>query len=275
MRCATFTASLLAVALAASMSSAGTISSDEFSIAYGATGVNSPVQIFYGWATTENAADNTPTTQGDFAFEPAPYAGAGTPGDPFQSFGPTFSGRVLADGPIGGDINGYSSYAGSGGGFVVPIVASYTGTAPADASATPDYRLSLNISKISIYGVAYTSGALTTMVWDETTPGNVQTQPSAEAVSLNAIGVGNPVATASNYKQLVWNAGSYSVSLANLGDTVTRTFAILPPDLRILDGLEIEGNVMLQYNSVPEPSSLMLLSAGLVGLLAYAWKKRR
>lgn len=271
MRCATFVASVLAVALLASVSCAGTISSADFSIAYGATGVSAPAQVFYGWTTTENSADNTPTTQGDFTFEPAPYAGAGTPGDPFQPFGPTFNGRVLADGPKGGNINGYSSYAGSGGGFVVPIAASYTGSAPADASATPDYHLSLNITKLSIYGVAYISGALQTMVWDETTLGNTQTQSASEAITLNAIGVGGPVATASNYKQLVWNAGSYSVP----GTTVTRTFAILPPDLRILDGLEIEGNVTLQYNSVPEPSTLVMFSAGLVGLLAYAWKKRR
>ena len=34
-------------------------------------------------------------------------------------------------------------------------------------------------------------------------------------------------------------------------------------------------NVRLDISEVPEPSTLVLLASGLVGLLAYAWRKRK
>ena len=34
-------------------------------------------------------------------------------------------------------------------------------------------------------------------------------------------------------------------------------------------------NVRLDYAAVPEPGTMALLSAGLFGLLAYAWRKRK
>ena len=33
--------------------------------------------------------------------------------------------------------------------------------------------------------------------------------------------------------------------------------------------------ITLDISSVPEPSAIALLATGLVGLLAYAWRKRR
>jgi hypothetical protein len=34
-------------------------------------------------------------------------------------------------------------------------------------------------------------------------------------------------------------------------------------------------NVRLDYTAVPEPGTLALLASGLIGLLCYAWKKRK
>ncbi|MCG2685656.1 MAG: PEP-CTERM sorting domain-containing protein, partial [Planctomycetales bacterium] len=44
------------------------------------------------------------------------------------------------------------------------------------------------------------------------------------------------------------------------------------------DGIEwrdIEGNLILVGGEVPEPSTLVLLTLGLIGLLCYAWRKRK
>ncbi|MBU4273323.1 MAG: PEP-CTERM sorting domain-containing protein [Planctomycetes bacterium] len=41
------------------------------------------------------------------------------------------------------------------------------------------------------------------------------------------------------------------------------------------DGGVLVDNVSASYTPIPEPSTLVLLAAGLVGLLCYAWRKRR
>jgi hypothetical protein len=71
------------------------------------------------------------------------------------------------------------------------------------------------------------------------------------------------------------------VSLGSLNDSFTRTFGVpfatSGNDFRHGDGLEIFGRVNLIYDAaaVPEPASVTLVTMGLVGLLAYAWRKRK
>jgi len=48
-----------------------------------------------------------------------------------------------------------------------------------------------------------------------------------------------------------------------------------PPDLPQWNKGMDNVSVTLTSGEVPEPSTLVLLAAGLFGLLAYAWKKRR
>jgi len=242
----------------ASVTQGATIVSSDFSLGYGASTNVSPV-----WTTSETSGANTATTIGDFSFQPAPVTAR------YSDKGVTFPSRVLTDGTTI-SMSGWITPE-----FTVPIVAKYNGAAPADASSTPDYHLVVDITKISMYGGYFTqAGTPTSMAWDEVTPGHSQSSSSvafaAAATSLQ---------TASQYTQLVWDAGEYSMSLSGLNDTVTRTFDIASPgvdyDNRFCDGLEIEGRVSLVYNSVPEPSAIILAVVGLVGLLAYAWRKRK
>lgn len=234
------------------------ITSDEFSLGYGATETSGNA-----WTTSETSGANTATTLGDFSFEPAPYALN------YSQRGPTFPGRVLTDGTE------TSRCAWVNPAFTIPVVAKYNGAAPADASATPDYHLVIDITSLNIYS-NYTAatGTPTTLAWEEVTAGHTQTSPS-----LALPEVGGAIKLASNYAHLVWDAGDYSASLAGLNDAVTRTFDVSSPgdeDNRAVEGFEVIGRVSLVYNNaVPEPSALVLLGLGLFGLLAYAWRKRK
>lgn len=234
--------------LVAGPASGAVISSSSFSLAYGVTSDNSgPV-----WTTDETAAGNTPTVQGDFTFSPAPT------GPSWDSVGPTFVGRTLASGGAGG----YTGWIGatSTKAFSVPVTASYNGASPVDAAVTPNYRIILEITNISIYGGAYDGSAPSTMSWDEVTPGHAQASPAVNLV------VAIDSTNAANYRLVAWDPSDFNETLGSLNASYTRTFDILPgtdSDYRYVDGLVVEGRVHLVYDAVPEPASFALLAAGL------------
>ena len=211
------------------------VSSAPFSFGYGWTG---PTPA--SWNTSETTSTNTPTTQGQFNFMAAPV------GDGFSSDGVRFPDRVLTDEP-GGSI-GFSSFLKEN--FLVPVTANYSGGAPANAAATPNYRLRLEISKISIWGGEHSSSfSSIPLVWDETTPGHLSQSQSLQ------LPITNDFNEAAAYDQLVWDPADYDVPLAGLNDAFTRTFDILVVDnmgdLRFLDGIEVEGRVKLVYDAIP------------------------
>jgi hypothetical protein len=59
--------------------------------------------------------------------------------------------------------------------------------------------------------------------------------------------------TLSNWKQLTWDAGEYTV----FSNTISRTFTIAATGGRGLDGFEVFGSVY-----IPEPSAVFLLGLG-------------
>lgn len=258
MRRLTSVGSVVIVLFAASASHATVITSADFSFGFGATAL-SPAT----WTATENAATNTPATIDNFSFAPLPVGGR------FSGTGPKFVGRVLANGSTT-DVVGYLKD------FSVPITASYNGPAPSDASATPDYKLLLEITKISLYGARSDATSGSTLAWSEVTSGHSATSPS---IALT-IAAGAAQGSKSMYKQLAWDPADYEVSLTGLNGTFTRTFGADAPyagtgDWRLVDGMEIEGRVHLSYNAVPEPAAVVLLATSLIGLLAYAWRKKK
>lgn len=256
---------------------AATITSGSFTFYYGAN-LNT-------WVTTSTntwtAAGPNITTDGNFSFSPAPVGGNSA------SIGPLFPGGVLADGNANTVAaatyteypTGYNNQQGSGEPVPaqsLPITAQYLGAAPADVdTSNPGYTLRLELSRLSIYGVSTSSfgNDASFLQWNEVTAGHAQA--SSPSALLNRPTWGE-WSTAANWTELAWDAPDYGVTLASLGDAVTRTFQINyvgTNPYAVIDGMAIEGRVVLDYNAVPEPSTGLLMMLGSLG--AWVFSRRR
>ncbi len=243
-----------------------TITSADFSFAYGST-----EKVVAGSTWTLNENPGSVTTIGDFTFSPAPT------GQVQSGTGPTFFGATLADGG-GDDINRVGSlsdpFGSATGGFLLPISASYNGSAPIDAAPIPNYRLMLEITNLSIYAARAGNGGPTTLAWDEVTPSHAQTSTS---INLNLASTVTLLNSASTYTQLVWDPSDYDTALGSLNSSFTRTFDFLPGtgnDLRIGDGIQISGRVHLIYDT-PEPGSYVLMVTGLTIGSVLMYRRRK
>jgi hypothetical protein len=226
----------LCVLAASLQATAATISSDSFTFALGKTSAD------FAWNGNENAATNSPATIGDFTYSPSATS------DAFSGTGPTFGGMTLANGNPG-NFSGYSND------FVLNITGSYAGT-PGD-----NCKVNVEITNVSIYGVAYSGLSSGDFQFTETTPGHAASSP---AVALNTVTAGDILALggAANYNLLAWNPDDFDVD----GTSFTRTF-VLGGSAFAIDGLVVEGKVNLTYDAVPEPATLGLLILGGLGLL--------
>jgi hypothetical protein len=227
------------------------ITSAPFSFGYGYTPAAN-------WNTSETAAFNTPTVQGNFTFTPTVTGGG------FDGTGPVFTGRVLGNG--GGDFIATSiAYPGQAG-LLASIAAAYTGPLPIDAAPVPNYQIQLNISKVSIYGADYTGFGVPSLAFTELTPGHVSNSP---AIALPS---SSPIQFANQMVQLVWDPADY----AENGFTFTRSFGLLAVNESPVDGFEVFGTVTLLYENIPapEPSSIVLLGLGTVVLSLHRRRNR-
>jgi len=257
-------ASMLVALSATSVIHAAQITSSAFTLGYGWLKPGD-VQL---WTGTENAGTNSPATLGQFTFNaPAPSGGQG-----MSTTGCTFGNMTLTDGAAN-----YAGFFGVDGGTTyglsLVIDGSYNGVAPANVdTSNPGYKLTLVIDEISVYGIS-NGGHTTAWKWTETTAGHTGESTAVDVLASAGAGGFN---VAGDYKKIEWNPSDDTVSLNLLGDTVTRTFALSPAAdaYGAVDGLVIKGYVVLTYNAIPEPSALMLLAPGLIGLLA-SWRKRK
>ena len=247
------------VGLPAANATVITVNSADFSFGFGANNdVAEPNNI---WdlqnAGTENV--NTPSTgytQGDFVLTPSPT------GAKFSGTGPKFEKRTLSNGSSGW-------VSGNVLGFSMPISAAYTGTIPADAT---NIRLQLEITNISVWAACW-QGSSTDLAWNETTPGQIGQSSSVALKSpVNTLPAIMDIA---NYTQVAWDPSDAYVSLATAGASVTRTFNFGSAFDVPIDGIDVMGRIHLTYEtaSVPEPGTMALGFMGLIGLLAYAWRK--
>jgi hypothetical protein len=232
-RYAMYAAVILMFALAVMPAGAatGTITSANFSLGYGY--VSGKI-----WNTSETAANNTATTIGNFSFSATPTSLY------ISNSGCGFTGRVLGTGTYASGVGYYSSAYNN---FSAPITASYNGPAPVDAAATPNYRLIIDINSISIYVGAQTTSTVKIARWDEVTSGHLQ---ASSAITIGS--VGGSWSNVSHYDRLSWNPDDFSIAMAGVNNSVTRTFDILntgsTTDKRFVEGFEVTGSVQLIYD---------------------------
>jgi hypothetical protein len=234
--------------LMVNVGAAATIVSNNFSLGYGYTPSS--------WNTSETVAANTGVT-GDFtlglSFQPSvAFTGAN---------GVTFINRVLANGAEANS-EGRTDF------FSLSVTATYTGILPAG-------QTKLVVDDIRIRAGNHTAGGLTNVDnagsdlinWFETTAGNAGSGPTTN------LGAGSTnTALASNYDLVSWNPGDVDVN----GITSTRLFDLQTNGelLAYLDGFEIFGHIEFTPDPAPEPSSLLLLSSGALGLLSHRRRRR-
>ena len=235
--------------LCPAIATADAITSANFSVTFGATYINGAA---VSWTTTENASVNTATTIGDFSFVPTIPSGRA-----FTQNGPTFKNGVLATG-------GTTNVTGNATDFALSLTGSYDGMVPPGST---DLTLTLHITRLSVWGWSSTTHtAVTNMYFSETTAGHAAASPS---ISLRS-GVYSPkvVANAANYTQLIWDPADFAVALT----ASTRTFNLNGGGVPLcIEGLTIQGNVVLSYKPPAQPPPAALSGGGQGTLLADAF----
>ena len=232
--------------------SAVTVNSANFVQGWGATLKTNPATN--DWTQSETTGINTPQIQGDFTFTST------VTGSRASSPGPVFPNGVLGNGDTG-SVAGYSDT------FGLSMTATYNGVIPLGAT---NVRLTLNLISLSIYGVNAFGGD-TVMRFRESTAGQTSTSDpvSVQTVAYSTNSTGDGVTPAANFTFLDWNPADFDVA----GTSSTRTFNINGQSgFLAIDGLIMEGNTVLTYDPVPEPSSIVLLASGL--LVAVASRKK-
>jgi hypothetical protein len=101
----------------------------------------------------------------------------------------------------------------------------------------------------------------------------VDTAPAhINVVFSNAATGGSPFGAASVLVQSYSNGSSTPFFSATVAGTPLSSGYV---SLESWEGAQVEFFDNVSVSSVPEPASMMLLGSGLIGLLAYAWRKRK
>jgi len=240
----------MALALTFTSAKAATVVSDNFYIAQGFAPTGNPNQGVFD--TTETSGVNV-SPGANFTLNASVIA------QTLSTTGFTFVNGVMG-GYSGSSFSSYSSSV-----FSVMLDAAYVGPTPLDAAASPDYKLQLNITSISIWAASFSpQGESSTLGWTETTAGNAQTQTQV-SIETNP---GPNWLYLTNYVNLAWTPGGFQ----STGEDQLRTFGLAQsiPENFALEGFQVSGNIVLTYTAVPEPATTgLLLVAASLGVVVF------
>jgi len=250
-----------ALAFSGVSADAATITSSDFTFRFGST----IKAVANTWTQTENPGNSTPTI-GNFTFSPAPSSRAQS------GTGPKFPNGVLTNGAPTDDgdvdiVGSLSNPFGDPWSFSVPVTGSYNGPAPVDAAPTPNYRLILEITNISIYAAAG-QAVNNSIAWQDQTPGHAETGSAVTLLTANSSNRN----LAATYTLVPYDPTDYELSLGTLNSSVTRTFGFALPggtfdNGQQGDGITVQGKVHLVYDAIPEPASMGIIALAGAALL--------
>lgn len=248
-------AALLALPLVPATALAATVQSENFNFYYDFSG-GAPSS---GTWKLVAGPGGTPGTIGDFSITSAFI------NNNYSGYGAVYQNGVLVNGGASdGSVGTARSILADGTtpGFGMTLTGSYNGT-PGDATATPDYQISFVITHLSIYGItqhATTPGLLRNFAFEETTAGN--TGVSTPIVLSTFVANPGNVVPAANYSLLEWNPGDFETS----GVSQQRSFKIAGSDSFGLQGINVQGYMVVNYEAIPEPGTVALLALSAGGL---------
>lgn len=251
-------------ALAFGSATAGTITSDTFSLAQGYVYVGAGTGGV--WNTSETSSVNASPGANFTLSVPITMGFYNNATGFFSTNGPTFVNGTLGVSGVQDGISKAGDYnAGfkvGQGSFTATLNAAYTGPTPGDAAALPNYKIQINITNISIYAAgAQAQGTTGTLAWDETTALNPQSQ-TPQGVTVNP----DPNWTyLANYHNIGWTPTGFQ----STGVAQDRTFGLFTGagdsggTDKALDGFLVTGNIVVTYDTVPEPTTVGLVLLGL------------
>jgi probable HAF family extracellular repeat protein len=168
-----------------------------------------------------------------------------------------------------------------------------TPVGPSDITTVGSATMAINAGGNAVGFTTNASGSLRAFTYNTTTSaatdlgtfdGFAQTEGMGIATDGTVVGIGfnsSADARAAIYSGGVWTNLSSASVVTNLGSTsftaLVDASAISPSGKYVVGyGTRSDGTThAFLLTAVPEPSSLLLVASGLVGLVAYAWRKRR
>ena len=196
--------------------------------------------------------------------------------------GTTYSTGGLPAGSFASALDATHTYlfADAGGNTASPNALVFSGTSKTLSLATPGKFDQIGVLAAGVYGggqfsatLNYSDGTTTSFTYNAWDWGQTSSHPTYVAYTTqNVVHTFNSTGQF-NYMQISnppWTAHSYYETVTAVDPTKTLQGVTFSSS-----GSLVTGVFAISGDTVPEPGTVVLLAAGLAGLLCYAWRKRR